>query len=68
MHVCTKISKATLKFILKIIYKITKYYCMWYQDNFSYEAIDWDHLLDEWNGLNENPDMDAFYEHLREKE
>lgn len=49
MHVFAKISKDTIKFILKIIYKISKLYCMWYQDNFSYQAIDLDDLLDQWN-------------------
>lgn len=63
MQVCAKISKDTIKFILKIIYKITKHYCMWYQDNFSYQAIDWDHLLDEWNDM-----CDGAIEEIKDKD
>lgn len=50
MQVCAKISKATLKIILKIIYQITYHYCIWYQYNFPHfeESVS-DHPLDEWS-------------------
>lgn len=45
------ISKETIKYILKIIYKITRSYCIWYKINFPDRVIDWDQLFAEWNEL-----------------
>lgn len=48
MRVVANVSKTTIKLILKIIYKITKLYCIFYSNNFPEEENDWDDLLDRW--------------------
>lgn len=46
MRLAGKISKVTIKYILKIIYKITKTFSIWYEINFPRETeIDWDELF-----------------------
>lgn len=54
------ISKETIKYILKIIYKITRSYCIWYKHNFPDRVIDWDRLFDEWNDLMETGDIRSY--------
>ena len=55
------ISKETIKYILKIIYKITRSYCIWYKINFPERVIDWDRPADEWNDYDGNEWLNRIY-------